>query len=97
MVRYGQEPVFLTTGPDGGSYLSCCEEASEGYVSVPATADDLDGRVVAEFLDQQEENANRHELVGAYFALLGIVTECSNQTVARKVMIRLMERAGLTV
>jgi len=98
MIRYGQEPVYITTNPDGDSWLSTCQEFSEGYTSVPATAADvadLDVEVIAEMLDQCEEDSNAHQLVGVYKALLNILFECTTRPAARKVMMRLMERGGL--
>lgn len=96
LVKYGDRTVYLVTNPDGWSYLSCGPEASDGYTSVPATAADLNMVNVAAFLDQQEEGANRHTLVGAYTTLLGIVAACAGDQVALAVMVRLMEMGGFS-
>ncbi len=89
MVREDDDANFFLT--DDKSY------ATE---SRPATIEDETPGALADFMDQEAENANQHDFVGVHRALVDILNEeimgvCTPSTVVQRIMRRLVDAGGL--
>lgn len=81
----GSDGRHLTDDPKG--YYSSTEKVK---------VDDLDSYDLADFLDQEAENENRHELVGVHAKLAKIIrVEAGEDHTASKVMQAITKAGGL--
>lgn len=62
------------------------EFAFDGKEIYHTSAENCTALELGELLDQEAENANQHDLVGAYTALAKLIIQHSNETVAKKVL-----------
>ena len=60
-----------------------------------ATAKEITAENIASILDQDAENENYHELVGAYKWLAQVVTRCAGSTNALSVLHEIAQAGGL--
>jgi len=80
-----------------GSWLSdvspeeaCCEGR-------PAIKNDITSATMAEWLDRQAENENRHDLVGCYTWIADQLRKLASEKVAEKLMHRIAEAGCLSM
>jgi hypothetical protein len=77
-----------------GKYLTDSPEP-DAYSKVPAKLDELDSHDIAEYLDQEAENCNRHDFVGCHKALAGLIRRNADDEAADKVLLALLKAGGL--
>jgi hypothetical protein len=87
--------LFRVTDAEGHSFVTTDGwfRDEPGYTIEDSPV--LTAREIAQYLDEDAESANYHQLVGAHVWLVGLVEEAAGADVALKVIGAIFERGGI--